>query len=62
MMPKHLQTRGENIADTTGVQAVFEAYREKTKSITQMRLPGLEEFTDDQLFFISFAAVCIIFQ
>ncbi|XP_043277427.1 neprilysin-11-like [Venturia canescens] len=49
-------TRGENMADATGIQAVFEAYKKLEKSKKSVRLEGMEEFTDDQLFFVSFAA------
>ena len=49
-------TTEENIADTTGIQVVFEAFR-KQNTRDSLRLPGLEEYTDEQLFFISFAAV-----
>lgn len=52
-----LRTRGENMADSTGIQAVFQAYKNLEKAKRNVRLEGLEEFTDDQLFFISFAAV-----
>lgn len=57
---KGSRTRGENIADTTGMQAVFQAYKKLKKPHGESRLPGLEEFTDDQLFFLSFAAVSFI--
>ncbi|XP_043278236.1 endothelin-converting enzyme homolog [Venturia canescens] len=50
-------TRGENMADTTGIQAVFEAYKKVKKANGSVRLPGLEEYTDEQLFFISFGAM-----
>ena len=50
-------TSGENVADTTGIQAVFQAFQKKNKIDGSLKLPGLEEFTDEQLFFISFAGV-----
>ncbi|XP_014470512.1 PREDICTED: membrane metallo-endopeptidase-like 1 [Dinoponera quadriceps] len=50
------QTAGENIADTMGLQAVFRAYqrRERECGKPDAVLPGLEGFTNDQLFFLSF--------
>ncbi|XP_043277492.1 neprilysin-11-like [Venturia canescens] len=50
-------TRGENMADSTGIQAVFEAYKKLAKPSVGVRLEGMEDFTDDQLFFVSFAAM-----
>ncbi|XP_015117492.1 membrane metallo-endopeptidase-like 1 [Diachasma alloeum] len=52
------KTRGENIADTTGLHSVFEAYRKlrAKKGKPDAKLPGFEEYTDDQMFFISFAS------
>ncbi|XP_029660961.1 neprilysin-like isoform X2 [Formica exsecta] len=53
------QTSGENIADTMGLQASFRAYqrRERECGKPDTVLPGLEEVTNDQLFFLSFANV-----
>lgn len=55
-----VRTRAENIADVTGIQSVFEAY---LKTFEQEgpdnKLPGFENFTDNQMFFISFAAVSL---
>ena len=45
------------MADTTGIQAVFEAWRKQNKIEGSLKLPGFEEFTEEQLYFISFAAV-----
>lgn len=55
------KTRGENIADTTGLHTVFEAYRKlrQKKGKPDDRLPGFEEYNDEQMFFISFASVSI---
>ncbi|XP_057324223.1 endothelin-converting enzyme 1-like isoform X2 [Microplitis mediator] len=51
------QTLTENIADSTGVRAVFEAFkRHADKSLTSnMKLPGLEHLNSYQLFFLSYA-------
>ncbi len=43
--------------DFLGLQAAFAAYRKAHVGETKSPLPGLEAFTDDQLFFISFARV-----
>ncbi|OAD62945.1 Membrane metallo-endopeptidase-like 1 [Eufriesea mexicana] len=50
------QTAGENIADTMGLHAVFRAYKRRERECTKVDpgLPGLEKFTNDQLFFLSF--------
>jgi predicted metalloendopeptidase len=51
-------TLDENIADNGGLQAAFLAFKVfKAKTGTGQRLPGLERFTDEQLFFISFGNV-----
>ncbi|KAK0174171.1 hypothetical protein PV328_007280 [Microctonus aethiopoides] len=54
-----LRTRGENIADSTGLQSVFEAYKKmiEKKPKGDYRLPGFEEYSDSQMFFISFGAM-----
>ncbi|XP_012277077.1 endothelin-converting enzyme homolog [Orussus abietinus] len=51
------KTLDENLADAAGLRAAFEAFREtlRKKHIHQLRLPGLQDYTDDQLFFLSFA-------
>uniref|UniRef100_A0A0C9R2B7 Mmel1_2 protein n=1 Tax=Fopius arisanus TaxID=64838 RepID=A0A0C9R2B7_9HYME len=59
------ETRGqrtvqENIADTTGIEAVYRAYRRMQKNKRQreeLKLPGFEKYTDEQMFFISFAGL-----
>lgn len=56
-------TLGENIADTTGMQSVLNAYKKMRSRKTpdgELKLPGFEEFTDEQMFFISFGGVCTI--
>ena len=51
-------TQGENIADNGGVRESFRAYM---KSIEEQgpepRLPGLTQYTPEQLFFVSFSQV-----
>lgn len=54
-----INTQGENIADNGGVHEAFRAY---TNSIISQGpeglLPGLLEFTPEQIFFIAYAQVC----
>lgn len=51
-------TEGENIADTAGLITAFEVYKNKIRkhSSNDMRLPGLQNISRKQLYFISFAA------
>ncbi|KAK3795896.1 hypothetical protein RRG08_040692 [Elysia crispata] len=54
-----LQTQGENIADNGGIKEAYRAYRKYTErqQIKEKRLPGLLQFSGNQLFFINFAQV-----
>lgn len=57
---KHLngdQTQGENIADNGGIKSSFFAYQQWAKDNPNMdkRLPGLKQFSPEQMFFIGFA-------
>ncbi|KAK3044150.1 hypothetical protein LTS18_002044, partial [Coniosporium uncinatum] len=49
-------TLGENIADAGGVIAAYQAWtqREKQSGTPSQLLPGLEFFTKEQMFFVSF--------
>ncbi|XP_011861285.1 PREDICTED: neprilysin-11-like [Vollenhovia emeryi] len=51
------QTISDNIADTMGLQAIYKAYqrKEKESETPDATMPGMEDFTNDQLFFLSFA-------
>ncbi|XP_076377892.1 uncharacterized protein LOC117219826 [Megalopta genalis] len=58
-------TSGENIADSMGLQAVFAAYqrRQRNCEVPDPMLPGFENFTNDQLFFLSTANVwCTVYD
>ena len=46
-------TLSENIADNGGLTAAFRAYEDNIQQ--DSRLPGLEQFRPEQLFFLSFA-------
>uniref|UniRef100_A0A646QJ38 Neprilysin n=1 Tax=Hemiscolopendra marginata TaxID=943146 RepID=A0A646QJ38_9MYRI len=49
-------TLGENLADFTGLKAAFEGYKIYIKEKGKEKpLPGLEKYTPEQLFFISYA-------
>jgi len=52
------QTTGDNIADTMGLQAIFKAYQreERESNTSDAVLPGMEDVTNEQLFFLSFAS------
>ncbi|KAH8384648.1 hypothetical protein KR093_003976 [Drosophila rubida] len=50
-----IHTQGENIADNGGVKAAYKAYqRWVEKHGSEPRLPGLESYTPQQMFWISF--------
>ena len=51
-------TQGENIADNGGIHESFRAYMHSVESLgKEPALPGLTQFTNEQMFFISFAQV-----
>ncbi|KAI0096493.1 endothelin-converting enzyme 1 [Daldinia grandis] len=56
--PLHVNGRltlGENIADAGGVSAAFAAWKSRTEISPDQNLPGLDFFTQDQLFFVFYA-------
>lgn len=48
-------TLGENIADAGGLSASFAAWKQAEKTKPSELLPGLQNLTKDQVFFISYA-------
>ncbi|CAL5870352.1 uncharacterized protein PFLUO_LOCUS4588 [Penicillium psychrofluorescens] len=48
-------TLGENIADAGGLTASFHAWKKRDESKPDANLPGLDSFSKEQLFFISYA-------
>ena len=53
-------TQGENIADNGGLHEAFRAYVNSVEQLgPEPKLPGLTQFTPEQLFFVSHAQVKI---
>ncbi|KAI9003750.1 hypothetical protein BC832DRAFT_90147 [Gaertneriomyces semiglobifer] len=48
-------TLGENLSDAVGINSSFRGYKSLNLG-DEPRIPGLEEFTSDQMFFISYAS------
>ena len=56
--PLHVNGRltlGENIADAGGLAAAYHAWKKRDEAKADAHLPGLSEFTKEQLFFISYS-------
>jgi endothelin-converting enzyme len=56
--PLHVNGRltlGENIADAGGLSASFQAWKRRAAEKPNKNLPGLEHFTQDQLFFVTYS-------
>ncbi|XP_020601107.1 endothelin-converting enzyme homolog [Orbicella faveolata] len=52
------QTLGENIADNGGIKQAFQAYQNwKKRRGPEPPLPGMEDFTNEQIFFLGFAQI-----
>ncbi|XP_032676213.1 endothelin-converting enzyme homolog isoform X2 [Odontomachus brunneus] len=51
-----LLTKDENVADNIGLEVAFAAFQKRKQTVgSQPKLPGLTEFSDEELFFLSFA-------
>jgi endothelin-converting enzyme len=48
-------TLGENIADAGGLSAAFQAWQRRAAETPNQDLPGLDFFTQEQLFFVSYS-------
>ncbi|KAF2710379.1 zincin [Pleomassaria siparia CBS 279.74] len=48
-------TLGENIADAGGLSAAFQAWKRRAHEKANKDLPGLEHFSQEQLFFVSYS-------
>lgn len=56
--PLHVNGRltlGENIADAGGLSAAFQAWKDHASNNRNQHLPGLDHFTQEQLFFVSYS-------
>ncbi|KAK3372274.1 hypothetical protein B0H63DRAFT_291212 [Podospora didyma] len=56
--PLHVNGRltlGENIADAGGLSASFQAWQRRAAEKPNLHLPGLESFSQDQLFFVAYS-------
>lgn len=49
-------TQGENIADSGGISASYAAWERRDKVKPNEQLQGLEEFTKEQMFFVSYGS------
>lgn len=53
-------TQGENMADNGGMRQAFLAYKKYVEhNGPDKRLPGLHQFSPEQLFFLGFATVSL---
>lgn len=50
-------TRNENLADTSAARFSFKSYRREQGPTKARVLPGFEKYTNDQLYFLSFASI-----
>lgn len=55
-------TEDENMADSIGIQIAYSTYKKIAKQKPQTKLPGLENITNDELFFLSFANVSYLIK
>lgn len=53
-----INTQGENIADNGGIREAYRAYQRLiARNPYQQALPGLVDYSNEQLFFLGFAQV-----
>lgn len=53
-----MRTLDENIADNYGLKIAFRAYRSYlSKNVSEPFLPGLKQYSSEQLFFLAYANV-----
>lgn len=55
-------SNGENAADNSGISTSYRAYQKFLATNPEeqnLRIPGFEKYNNKQLFFISFAMVCV---
>lgn len=50
------------MADSIGIQIAYSTYKKIAKQKPQTKLPGLENITNDELFFLSFANVSYLIK
>jgi predicted metalloendopeptidase len=56
-------TQGENMADNGGMRQAFLAYKKYVEhNGPDLSLPGLNQFSPEQLFFLGFATVSLVTQ
>ena len=48
-------TLGENVADAGGLHAAFSAWKRREEETPSQGLPGLDFFSNEQLFFVNYA-------
>lgn len=53
------ETLKENFADNLGLRAAFQAYKKLPLRFKKNLVPGLKNFSDEQLFFLSYAQVSL---
>lgn len=47
-------TLGENVADSSGLHAAFQSWRRRDEETPDLLLPGLQDFTKEQIFFLAY--------
>ncbi|CAJ0605234.1 unnamed protein product [Cylicocyclus nassatus] len=55
------RTKEENFADTQGMKLIYKAYQNAKKEGPEPRLKSIPYFSEDQLFFLATAQVCVLY-